>query len=98
MVSLPNSLSKFPFTDQDIDKDSHSEKVTLMTVHAAKDWSSRPCILWNGRTVIPSPYAESPRELEEERRLFDVAITRAEENCIISHAKSRFRNGQMNFC
>ena len=99
MVSLPEFLSEISLlTDQDIDKDSHSEKVTLMTVHAAKGLEFKTVyIVGMEEQLFPSPYAESPRELEEERRLFYVAITRAEENCIISHAKSRFRNGQMNF-
>jgi DNA helicase-2/ATP-dependent DNA helicase PcrA len=47
--------------------------------------------------LFPSPFAKSPDEIEEERRLFYVAITRAEENCFISYSKSRFRNGQTNF-
>jgi DNA helicase-2/ATP-dependent DNA helicase PcrA len=47
--------------------------------------------------LFPSPFVETPRELEEERRLFYVAITRAEERCFISYAKSRFKNGKTNF-
>lgn len=99
MVSLPEFLSEVSLlTDQDIDKDVNSEKVTLMTVHAAKGLEFKTVyIVGMEEQLFPSPYAVSPRELEEERRLFYVAITRAEENCIISHAKSRFRNGQNNF-
>ena len=69
-----------------------------MTVHAAKGLEFKTVyIVGMEEQLFPSPYADSPRELEEERRLFYVAITRAEENCFISYSKSRFRNGQVNF-
>jgi DNA helicase-2/ATP-dependent DNA helicase PcrA len=85
-------------TDQDTDKDSGDDKVTLMTVHAAKGLEFKVVfVVGMEEELFPSAFAmQSPRELEEERRLFYVAITRAEERCYISYAKSRFRNGQVN--
>lgn len=86
-------------TDQDTDKDSDKDKVTLMTVHAAKGLEFKAVfIVGMEEELFPSPFnTQSERELEEERRLFYVAITRAEELCFISYAKSRFRNGKTNF-
>ena len=85
-------------TDQDTDKESGDEKVTLMTVHAAKGLEFKVVfVVGMEEELFPSAFAmQSPRELEEERRLFYVAITRAGERCYISYAKSRFRNGQVN--
>ena len=99
LVTLTDFLSEVSLiTDQDTEKDDSDEKVTLMTIHAAKGLEFRTVfIVGMEEQLFPSPYAESPRELEEERRLFYVAITRAEENCFISYSKSRFRNGQTNF-
>lgn len=99
LVILPEFLSEVSLlTDQDTEKDDSGEKVTLMTVHAAKGLEFKTVyIVGMEEQLFPSPYADSPRELEEERRLFYVAITRAEENCFISYSKSRFRNGQVNF-
>lgn len=98
-VSLPEFLSEVSLlTDQDTEKDDNGEKVTLMTIHAAKGLEFKTVfIVGMEEQLFPSPYAESPREMEEERRLFYVAITRAETNCFISYSKSRFRNGQTNF-
>lgn len=98
-VTLTDFLSEVSLlTDQDTEKDENEDKVTLMTIHAAKGLEFR-CVFIVGmeEQLFPSPYAETPREMEEERRLFYVAITRAEENCFISYSKSRFRNGQTNF-
>ncbi|MBP1665063.1 MAG: ATP-dependent helicase PcrA, partial [Bacteroidetes bacterium] len=73
-------------------------KVTLMTIHAAKGLEFKTVfIVGLEEELFPSPFAETPRELEEERRLFYVAITRAEEQCFISYSKSRFKNGKTNF-
>ncbi|MDD3077842.1 MAG: exodeoxyribonuclease V subunit gamma [Paludibacter sp.] len=97
---LPDFLSEVSLlTDQDTDKESDSEKVTMMTVHAAKGLEFRAVfIVGMEEELFPSSYTvASERELEEERRLFYVAITRAEELCFISYAKSRFRNGKTNF-
>lgn len=86
-------------TDQDTDKNAEDDKVTLMTVHAAKGLEFKVVfVVGMEEELFPSAFAmDSPRELEEERRLFYVAITRAEERCFITYAKSRFKNGQVNF-
>ncbi|GAB1415616.1 3'-5' exonuclease [Paludibacter sp.] len=86
-------------TDQDTDKDADKDKVTLMTVHAAKGLEFKAVfIVGMEEELFPSVFAkDNARELEEERRLFYVALTRAEELCFITYAKSRFKNGQFNF-
>jgi len=82
-------------TDQDMDKDADGDKVTMMTVHAAKGLEFKNVfVVGLEEGLFPSFRSESEREIEEERRLFYVAITRAEESCFITYAKSRFRNGQ----
>jgi DNA helicase-2/ATP-dependent DNA helicase PcrA len=98
-VTLPEFLSEVSLlTDQDTDKDKDGNKVTLMTIHAAKGLEFRTVfIVGLEEELFPSPFAETARELEEERRLFYVAITRAEEQCFISYSKSRFKNGKTNF-
>lgn len=97
---LPDFLSEVSLlTDQDTDKEAETDKVTMMTVHAAKGLEFRAVfIVGMEEDLFPSSYTVgNERELEEERRLFYVAITRAEELCFISYAKSRFRNGKVNF-
>jgi len=97
---LPEYLAEISLlTDQDTDKESDKDKVTLMTVHAAKGLEFKAVfIVGMEEELFPSPFCtQSERELEEERRLFYVAITRAEELCFISYAKSRFKNGKTNF-
>ncbi len=97
---LPDFLSEVSLlTDQDTDKEAETDKVTMMTVHAAKGLEFRAIfIVGMEEDLFPSSYTVgNERELEEERRLFYVAITRAEELCFISYAKSRFRNGKVNF-
>jgi DNA helicase-2/ATP-dependent DNA helicase PcrA len=97
---LPGYLAEISLlTDQDTDKEQDKDKVTLMTVHAAKGLEFKAVfIVGMEEELFPSPFCtQSERELEEERRLFYVAITRAEELCFISYAKSRFRNGKTNF-
>ena len=85
-------------TDQDTDKNVENDRVTLMTVHAAKGLEFKAVfIVGMEEDLFPSVFVESERELEEERRLFYVAITRAEERCVISYAKSRFRHGKTTF-
>lgn len=98
-VSLSNFLSEVSLlTDQDDEESDATDKVTLMTIHAAKGLEFNTVfIVGMEEDLFPSPYAQNIRELEEERRLFYVAITRAKQNCFISHSKSRFRNGSMNF-
>ena len=97
---LPDFLSEVSLlTDQDTDKESDTDKITMMTVHAAKGLEFKAVfIVGMEEDLFPSAYTvASERELEEERRLFYVAITRAEELCFISYSKSRFRNGKTNF-
>ncbi|MDO5570858.1 MAG: 3'-5' exonuclease [Bacteroidales bacterium] len=83
-------------TDQDNDKDANSDKVTMMTVHASKGLEfPNVFIVGMEEDLFPSSMSkDSPGGLEEERRLFYVAITRAEINCVLSYASSRYRNGQ----
>lgn len=83
-------------TDQDNGDESESEKVTLMTVHAAKGLEFRNIyIVGLEEDLFPSSMSMgSINEIEEERRLLYVAITRAEKRCTLSYASSRYRNGQ----
>ena len=85
-------------TDQDENLADTSERVTLMTVHAAKGLEF-PVVFIVGmeENLFPSQFAEKPSEVEEERRLLYVAITRAMERCYISFARQRFRNGNLTF-
>jgi DNA helicase-2/ATP-dependent DNA helicase PcrA len=86
-------------TDQDEkDKDEKTEVVTMMTVHAAKGLEFENIfIVGMENDLFPSMMCQgNPRAIEEERRLFYVAITRAKKNCIITYAKNRFRNGTTN--
>ena len=97
-VSLIDFLSEVSLlTDQDSDKEGDGEKVTLMTVHSAKGLEFRNVfVVGLEENLFPSGMAgDSPRAMEEERRLFYVAITRAEEHCFLSFAKTRFRYGKM---
>ena len=100
-VALADFLSEVSLlTDQDNDKDEQANKVTMMTVHAAKGLEFRNVfVVGLEEDLFPSQMAkDNPRAVEEERRLFYVAITRAEENCVLTYAKSRFRNGQSAMC
>lgn len=86
-------------TDADSDSDKDEPRVSLMTVHAAKGLEF-PTVFVVGleENIFPSPLsAASLRELEEERRLLYVAITRAEKHCILTNAKNRWRYGKMEF-
>ena len=85
-------------TDQDENLADTSERVTLMTVHAAKGLEF-PVVFIVGmeENLFPSQFAVQPREIEEERRLLYVAITRAMEQCYLSFARQRFRNGSFTF-
>lgn len=98
-ITLTDYLSEVSLlTDQDSDDDSE-EKVTLMTVHAAKGLEF-PVVFVVGleEELFPSAMCiDSMRAIEEERRLFYVAITRAERHCFLSYAKSRMRYGKMEF-
>jgi Superfamily I DNA and RNA helicases len=85
-------------TDQDTDKDEKDDKVTMMTIHSAKGLEFKAVfVVGMEEGLFPSPYCQTPSEIEEERRLFYVAITRAELRCVITYSKSRFRNGTTNF-
>lgn len=98
-IRLPDFLSEVSLlTDQDTQQDDDTPKVTLMTIHASKGLEYKVVfIVGLEEGLFPSPFASTVKDLEEERRLLYVAITRAEERCLISYAKSRFRNGSVNF-
>jgi len=86
-------------TDLDSEGDAEQAKVTLMTVHAAKGLEF-PTVFVVGleENIFPSPMSTNTlRELEEERRLLYVAITRAEKHCILTCAQNRFRYGKMEY-
>ena len=86
-------------TDLDSDKDADQPRVTLMTIHSAKGLEF-PTVFVVGleENIFPSPMCVgSMRELEEERRLLYVAITRAEKHCILTCAQNRFRYGRMEY-
>ncbi|MCL2027153.1 MAG: UvrD-helicase domain-containing protein [Bacteroidales bacterium] len=87
-------------TDADMDKDDDKNKVSLMTIHAAKGLEF-PCVFVVGmeENLFPSSMSLNTRnELEEERRLFYVAVTRAEKKLFLSFAENRFIWGQYTFC
>ena len=83
------------YTSEDKDKDKDADKVSLMTIHAAKGLEF-PYVFVVGmeEQIFPSFLASSRPELEEERRLFYVAVTRAEKQVTLSYAQTRFNNGQ----
>jgi DNA helicase-2/ATP-dependent DNA helicase PcrA len=85
-------------TDQDENLADTTERVTLMTVHSAKGLEF-PVVFIAGmeENLFPSQFCTKPSEIEEERRLLYVAITRAMERCYLSYARQRFRNGQVAF-
>ena len=85
-------------TDQDDNLEDTTERVTLMTVHAAKGLEF-PVVFIAGleENLFPSQFCVKPQEIEEERRLLYVAITRAMDRCYLSFARQRFRNGQVAF-
>lgn len=103
----PSSLADYMqdvalLTDQDSEKEEDRDKVTLMTVHSSKGLEFKNVFivgleenLFPSLTTGSSPTIES---FEEERRLFYVALTRAEENCFLSYARQRYRWGKLDFC
>jgi DNA helicase-2/ATP-dependent DNA helicase PcrA len=100
-VTLADFLSEVSLlTDQDNDNQENDDKVTLMTAHAAKGLEFKNVFITGlEEDLFPSLRSKDiPRAIEEERRLFYVAITRAEENCILTYAQSRFQNGKTNMC
>ena len=87
-------------SDLDSDDDENPDRITLMTIHSAKGLEF-PTVFIVGleEELFPNQCAQSSlREMEEERRLFYVAITRAKDHCVLSFAKSRYRYGQFGFC
>ena len=85
-------------TDQDEGTADTTSRVTMMTVHAAKGLEF-PVVFIVGleENLFPSPFCQTESELEEERRLLYVAITRAEQECYLTYASQRWKNGQVNF-
>lgn len=83
-------------TDQDEHQDDNESRVTLLTVHAAKGLEF-PIVFIVGleENLFPSQFCQSAKEIEEERRLLYVAITRAMELCFLTYARQRFRNGSL---
>ena len=99
-VLLSDFLSEVSLlTDQDSEKDDDNDKITLMTIHSAKGLEFKNVfVVGMEENLFPgSLTSDSPKALEEERRLFYVAITRAEEHCFLSYANTRFRYGKMEF-
>lgn len=99
-ILLQDYLSEIALlTDQDNDKDEYVPQITLMTIHSAKGLEFKNVfVVGLEENLFPSPMSGlSYKALEEERRLFYVAITRAEEHCFLSYAKSRFKYGKMEF-
>lgn len=85
-------------TDLDSKGDDDEPRVSLMTVHASKGLEfSTVFVVGLEENVFPSAIVSTLRELEEERRLLYVAITRAEKHCVLTSAKNRFRYGKMEF-
>ena len=99
-IFLPDFLQEVALlTDLDSEEGDENDKVTLMTIHSAKGLEF-PTVFIVGleENIFPSPMCtNSMRELEEERRLLYVAITRAEKHCILTCAQNRFRYGRMEY-
>lgn len=85
-------------TDQDENTDDTTSRITMMTVHSAKGLEF-PVVFIVGleENLFPSAFCQTESEIEEERRLLYVAITRAEQECYLTYASQRWRNGQINF-
>jgi DNA helicase-2/ATP-dependent DNA helicase PcrA len=100
-VKLIDFLSEISLmTDQDTDKNEDVSRVTMMTIHSAKGLEFKNVfVVGLEENLFPSELSNNnPKEIEEERRLFYVAITRAEENAVLTYAKNRYRNGESNSC
>ncbi len=100
-VTLSDFLAEISLiTDQDKGDEQDDDKVTLMTIHSAKGLEFRNVFITGlEEDLFPSAMCvESLQQIEEERRLLYVAITRAQENCILTYAHTRFRNGKTNTC
>lgn len=100
-IGLQDFLSEVSLaTDQDSDDETNEAKVTLMTIHAAKGLEfANVFIVGVEEELLPSAMSlSSLQEIEEERRLLYVAMTRAKKYCMMSYATSRFHNGQTKTC
>ena len=85
-------------TDQDEKQEDNQPRITLLTVHSAKGLEFKVTfIVGLEENLFPSQFCQAPKEIEEERRLLYVAITRAMERCYLTNARQRFRNGQTQF-
>ncbi|MDR0538340.1 MAG: UvrD-helicase domain-containing protein [Tannerellaceae bacterium] len=99
-VTLSDYLSEVAlYTDQD-NEAQDSDKVMMMTVHASKGLEFKNVLITGlEEELFPSSRSRTdPKAIEEERRLFYVAITRAQENCILTYAQNRFHNGMSGNC
>ena len=98
-IWLPDFLTTVALlTDQDNPHDADVPRVTLMTVHSAKGLEfDTVFVVGLEEDLFPSNMAETEMDVEEERRLFYVAITRAEKRCLLTYARTRFRYGQLQF-
>lgn len=100
-TTLQDFLSEVSLaTDQDSEDETNEPKVTMMTIHAAKGLEfANVFIVGVEEELLPSSMSmSSPQEIEEERRLLYVALTRAKKYCMMSYASSRFHNGQTKTC
>ena len=98
-IWLPDFLATVALlTDQDNPHDADVPRVTLMTVHSAKGLEFNTVfVVGLEEDLFPNSMAETEADVEEERRLFYVAITRAEKRCLLTYARTRFRYGQLQF-
>ena len=98
-VPMTDFLSEVSLlTDQDEKQEDNQPRITLLTVHAAKGLEFKVTfIVGLEESLFPSQFCQAPKEIEEERRLLYVAITRAMERCYLTYARQRFRNGQTQF-
>ena len=98
-VPMTDFLSEVSLlTDQDEKQEDNQPRITLLTVHAAKGLEFKVTfIVGLEENLFPSQFCQAPKEIEEERRLLYVAITRAMERCYLTYARQRFRNGQTQF-
>jgi DNA helicase-2/ATP-dependent DNA helicase PcrA len=87
-------------TDMDQDKEGDRNRVTIMTIHSAKGLEFKHLVIAGvEEELFPSPMSiDNPKDLEEERRLFYVALTRAEKSVLITYAASRYKWGIQNSC
>ena len=96
-ISMGDFLAEISLmTDQDSDKENENDRVTMMTIHSAKGLEFKNVfVVGLEEDLFPSSLSkDNPSQIEEERRLFYVAITRAEETCVLSFSKSRFLHGK----